>query len=30
VPSVVALTEHGAEVFSTTEPQVLLDDMFYQ
>ena len=29
VPSVVALTEHGAEVFSTTEPQVLLDDMFY-
>jgi 7,8-dihydropterin-6-yl-methyl-4-(beta-D-ribofuranosyl)aminobenzene 5'-phosphate synthase len=29
VPSVVALTEHGAEVIATTEPQTLLDGMFH-
>jgi 7,8-dihydropterin-6-yl-methyl-4-(beta-D-ribofuranosyl)aminobenzene 5'-phosphate synthase len=29
VPSVVALTEYGANVICTTEPQVFLDEMFY-
>jgi 7,8-dihydropterin-6-yl-methyl-4-(beta-D-ribofuranosyl)aminobenzene 5'-phosphate synthase len=29
VPGVVALTEHGADVIATTEPQLFLDDMFY-
>jgi 7,8-dihydropterin-6-yl-methyl-4-(beta-D-ribofuranosyl)aminobenzene 5'-phosphate synthase len=29
VPSVVALTEHGADVVATTQPQTFLDDMFY-
>lgn len=29
VPGVVALTEHGANVIATTEPQVFLDNMFY-
>jgi 7,8-dihydropterin-6-yl-methyl-4-(beta-D-ribofuranosyl)aminobenzene 5'-phosphate synthase len=29
VPSVVALTEHGADVVETTEPQTFLDDMFH-
>ncbi len=29
VPSIVALTEYGADVISTTQPQVFLDDMFY-
>lgn len=29
VPSVVALTEHGADVIETTEPRIFLDDMFY-
>jgi 7,8-dihydropterin-6-yl-methyl-4-(beta-D-ribofuranosyl)aminobenzene 5'-phosphate synthase len=29
VPSVVALTEHGADVIETTQPQIFLDDMFY-
>src|SRR5262249_4883405 len=29
VPGVVALTEHGADVVVTTEPQTFLDDMFH-
>lgn len=29
VPGVVALTEYGANVVSSTEPQTFLDDMFY-
>lgn len=29
VPSVTALTGHGAEVINTKEPQALLDEMFY-
>jgi 7,8-dihydropterin-6-yl-methyl-4-(beta-D-ribofuranosyl)aminobenzene 5'-phosphate synthase len=29
IPSVEALTAHGAKVINTTEPQNLLDNMFY-
>ena len=29
IPSVEALTAHGAQVINTTEPQSLLEDMFY-
>jgi hypothetical protein len=29
IPSVEALKAHGAQVINTTEPQSLLDDMFY-